>query len=186
MLIGLAGKMGSGKDTIGEYLYNNYGFRQMSFAYKLKEIANDLFKIDSSHKTPETRSILQQIGTAMRCIDKDVWCNYLLDEIRFKMVTYKDPSFVITDVRFENEALSVLNHKGMVICMDVDDNERRKRIETRDHKKLTDFEWNAMNAHESETSYELIKKLPNVIVLDMNGSKNNNIEKIKKSIGITK
>ena len=46
MLIGLNGLKGSGKDTVGSYLVDRYGFEQLSFAAKLKESAAALFNVD--------------------------------------------------------------------------------------------------------------------------------------------
>lgn len=46
MLIGLAGNIGVGKDTIGEILVNSHGFKRTSFAKELKNLAEDLFKFD--------------------------------------------------------------------------------------------------------------------------------------------
>lgn len=45
MLIGLAGKKESGKDTAGSYLVRQYGFDRRSFADKLKEAAAALFDV---------------------------------------------------------------------------------------------------------------------------------------------
>lgn len=45
MLIGLTGNKGVGKDTVGQYLVDNYGFTRMGFADKLKEAVANLFNI---------------------------------------------------------------------------------------------------------------------------------------------
>jgi hypothetical protein len=45
MLIGLNGSKGSGKDTVGQYLVEDYGFTRISFADKLKKSAAELFNI---------------------------------------------------------------------------------------------------------------------------------------------
>lgn len=46
MIVGINGFKGSGKDTIGAYLVEKYGFERKSFAAKLKESAASLFNID--------------------------------------------------------------------------------------------------------------------------------------------
>lgn len=46
MLIGLNGFKGTGKDTVGKYLVENYGFTRISFAEKLKASAAACFGID--------------------------------------------------------------------------------------------------------------------------------------------
>lgn len=45
MIIGIAGKMGSGKDTVGSYLELNYNFVKMAFATDLKELCRHVFKL---------------------------------------------------------------------------------------------------------------------------------------------
>ena len=43
MIIGLAGKKGSGKDTIAEYLCAQYGFINYGFGDPIKEIGRIMF-----------------------------------------------------------------------------------------------------------------------------------------------
>ena len=45
MIIGVAGTIGSGKDSIANYLTSNHHFRRMSFASSLKEILVGLFDL---------------------------------------------------------------------------------------------------------------------------------------------
>lgn len=46
MIIGLNGAKGSGKDTVGAFLVEKYGFERLSFAKKLKDSAAALFGVD--------------------------------------------------------------------------------------------------------------------------------------------
>ena len=48
MIVGINGFKGSGKDTIGAYLVEKYGFERKSFAAKLKESAAAIWDIDPS------------------------------------------------------------------------------------------------------------------------------------------
>jgi cytidylate kinase len=50
MIVGISGKMQHGKDTVGEYLITNYGFKRLSFGDKVKEIC-----IEYDNSTPELR-----------------------------------------------------------------------------------------------------------------------------------
>ena len=45
MIIGFAGKIGSGKDTAGEYLAKEYGFKRIAFADNLKYMAMTVFDL---------------------------------------------------------------------------------------------------------------------------------------------
>ena len=46
MIIGICGFIGSGKDTIADYLVNNHGFRRESFANTLKDAVSSVFGWD--------------------------------------------------------------------------------------------------------------------------------------------
>jgi len=46
MIIGIAGKLQSGKSTLARYLVDTKGFKQISFARKLKELTADLYDWD--------------------------------------------------------------------------------------------------------------------------------------------
>jgi len=60
MLIGICGKMGSGKDTIAEHLAREFQGQRMSFARKLKSVVANLFNVDKNDK--RGREILQKVG----------------------------------------------------------------------------------------------------------------------------
>ncbi len=122
MLIGLNGLKGSGKDTVGSYLVDRYGFEQLSFAAKLKESAAALFDVpmevwEQTKNDPQARVILhtgssyfdnpaitvreflQRYGTeAHRSVfGSDFWVDQAMEGI--------DPNknYIFTDARFENE-----------------------------------------------------------------------------------
>lgn len=58
MIVGLAGSLGSGKDTVGAYLIKEYGFERKAFADPLKKSVAALFDIPfweiDKHKLDET------------------------------------------------------------------------------------------------------------------------------------
>jgi hypothetical protein len=68
MIIGLNGLKGSGKDTVGQYLVDNWGFEHASFAKKLKESAAALFGIkpetwEEWKNDPRRRILLYEAAT---------------------------------------------------------------------------------------------------------------------------
>jgi len=93
MKIAIIGKICSGKTTISNILLElNKNFKKVSFADKVKELAIELFNMEN-----KDRKLLQQIGTNMRLIDKNVWANYIIKKI-------KDYEYVvIDDLRYKNE-----------------------------------------------------------------------------------
>lgn len=126
MLIGISGKMGSGKDYVCQNLINplmnKYNKRclQVSFADQIK--VNVMTKYDVPFcdvyldKTNETRTLLQQEGTerGRDIFGKDIWIKYLHNWIS----VYKSRgihSFVCPDVRFKNELEYIKSQGGIVI-----------------------------------------------------------------------
>lgn len=150
MIIGISGKIGSGKDLIGKRLsFDTYcqGFTGDSsyeikkFADKLKERISLTWSINRSllesqeFKTqiiPELnitwRELMQLEGTKMREINEDYWVNALMCEYKPKWAPTGDsvaeedvslqkeyPNWIITDLRFPNEAQAIKEKGGILI-----------------------------------------------------------------------
>lgn len=112
MIIGISGEAGSGKTTLAKYLVKAYGFKEVAFADKLKEmIGRALFDLSDSqlyghlkeHFDPRydksPREILQLGGELMRCIHKDIWI-----EAAFRGLDFgPDSHYVVSDARYVNE-----------------------------------------------------------------------------------
>jgi len=158
MIIGIVGKAGSGKDTIGkmiqyyiaskervlycgenDFLKNSFGcyhsslkesdFQIVKFSYKLKQMcclitgcSMDQLEDESFKKFPlpqflqndsEERTyrwLLQKLETEVsRKIDPDIWINSLMNHYDHSK------KWVITDVRFKNEANAIQLRKGIII-----------------------------------------------------------------------
>lgn len=109
-LIGIAGAAGSGKDTVADYLVANYGFEKISFAKILKDmlavagLGEPVNRDDKEKNFPgldfSFRHAAQTLGTewGRECIDPDIWVKLTLRNL------VQDGKYVISDVRFENEA----------------------------------------------------------------------------------
>ena len=122
MLIGISGKAQSGKDTLGKFLCDEYRCVHYYFAKPLKEGAKHMFnlsdeQIENKEQAIEPwgispRKIYQLLGTEVgRGIDPNVWVK------NAEMFVKQHAGFtvVITDVRFDNEALWIHNRGGVVI-----------------------------------------------------------------------
>ena len=128
MIIGICGKAGSGKDTIGDYLIDNYEFTKISLADPLKRLVQDVFVVDDhtmfDRKAREeelklwpgwsVRKLLQYIGTELfrDNIDDSIWVKSLYYRIleEKKNPETENRNYVITDIRFPNE-LQFLSEK---------------------------------------------------------------------------
>lgn len=126
MIIGVSGKLGSGKNAIAKIICDmEPSFKEKAFAYKLKEIVAIL----TSSPVSDTMSqegkntfipgfnmtigeMLQKIGTnALRDhFDTNVWINALMLELN-----KTTGNFVITDCRFRNEAQAIKDAGGILI-----------------------------------------------------------------------
>jgi ABC-type oligopeptide transport system ATPase subunit len=230
MVIGISGKLGSGKDTVGiiiqhliceskgiivhdyqrlkeaqgkesytliEYLqYIPQALKLQStweikkMAGKLKEIASVIlgvpvekfedraFKesylseewnyVDKSgfKKQMTVRQFLQKLGTdAMRNgLHPNTWANaFWVDyvdqkpEDRFSNIVY--PNWIITDVRFPNEAESVLDHGGILIRVNRDGDTGNHPSET----GLDDWEFE-YTIDNNGTIEELIEKVRDILI----------------------
>ena len=122
MKIALSGKQLSGKDTVADYLCNNYGFKKESFAKPIKELAKSYFGLSHEdvyyNKPDKARKVLQMIGNIGRLVDEDFWVDKTLREIHKHDTIMKEKGkeqrrFVISDLRFKHE-LEKLKKEGFI------------------------------------------------------------------------
>ena len=136
MIIGVCGLIGSGKDTIADYLVNIHEFRRDSFAATLKDACAAVFGWDRVMLEGRTKSsrewreqqdewwsqrlgrditpryILQHWGTEVcrQGFHDDIWIASLENKLR----TARD-DVVISDCRFPNEIRAIRAQGGHVI-----------------------------------------------------------------------
>ena len=107
MLIGICGFKSSGKDTVADYLVNNYGFIRITFASAVKDILSVMFdwpRTKLEGLTQEDREWREQIDPwwsnnlnipnfspryAMQHIATDLFRNYFHKDIWIKIVENK-------------------------------------------------------------------------------------------------
>jgi hypothetical protein len=137
MIVGITGLIGSGKDTVADYLIKFHGFKKLSYAQPLKDAVAAVFgwdrdllegttlssrqwreevdewwakRLDIPHLTP--RWVLQQWGTEVcrRNFHNDIWVASIENTLR-KI----NDNIVITDCRFPNELDAIKNSGGTVV-----------------------------------------------------------------------
>lgn len=125
-LIGLTGKAGSGKDTVGDYLYEHYNYRGISFAQPVRNALAAIFDLPyESFQHPWKEQPLPMIGRSPRqlmqtlatewgrnLVHPDLWLILAKESIEVGWAGGFD--VVITDVRFENEASMIRDLGGTV------------------------------------------------------------------------
>ena len=93
MIIGLAGYAQSGKDTVAKFLVENHGFERVAFADPIRDLLYELNPI---------------VGFEF---DGGPWdLKYIVDSIwiiKALRTMSGDGNYVITDVRFQNEAATL-------------------------------------------------------------------------------
>lgn len=140
MILGLSGWARAGKDTVGKILVEQYGFERMAFAegvYAAAEALDPIVGVPFGNSRlsdaldhykgwhdakdhPEVRRLLQRIGTEVgrEVIDPDVWVMALANRLEWTslgLTVSPDRNYVITDVRFFNEANWVKRVGGKVV-----------------------------------------------------------------------
>jgi hypothetical protein len=137
MIIGICGFIGSGKDTVADYLVEHHGYTRDSFAATLKDAVATIFSWDRElleGRTKEAREwreqvdpwwanrlnipnltprlVLQLWGTEVcrRGFHDDIWIASL--ENKWRTST---GDIVITDCRFPNEIKSIKDAGGKII-----------------------------------------------------------------------
>ena len=137
MIIGICGFIGSGKDTVADYLVNNHSFRRESFANTLKDAVASVFGWDRvmlEGRTKQAREWREQVdpwwaerlnmpdltprlmlqlwGTEVcrRGFHDDIWIASLENKLR----TSTD-NVVISDCRFPNEIKSIRDAGGIIV-----------------------------------------------------------------------
>ena len=132
MLLGISGKIGSGKDECGQYLEKNHGFKIVKFATLIKEISATMTGTDYGDQVSQAgkekflpewgmtiREFQQKLGpdAVRNGLHQDPWVISLLSQYN------KDTDrWVVTDVRFNNEADKIKELKGKVIRVNRDAN----------------------------------------------------------------
>lgn len=137
MIIGICGFIGSGKDTVADYLVEHHNFSRDSFASTLKDAVAAIFGWDRElvdGRTKEARDwreqvdpwwadrlgmpnltprlVLQLWGTEVgrQAFHNDIWIASLENKLR-----KTDGNVVITDCRFPNEVQAIKRAGGIVI-----------------------------------------------------------------------
>jgi hypothetical protein len=132
--VAIVGEFASGKTTLANALIEQYGFKRVSFAGRLKQMAAAVYAPSGNpagygvvEKTAEYevfplrwddpgtisgREVLQQLGQSVKELDRLFWVRWLMNDIDAGM--HGDGPFVTDDCRFPYEA-DALRERGFTI-----------------------------------------------------------------------
>ena len=126
MIIGLSGYARSGKDEVAKILVEDYGYKRVAFADKIRDLlletnpqVKDGFRVESVVGAygwdqakvlfPEIRNLLQRLGVGARKTFGDgFWVWQVIQDLEPNI------KYVITDVRFKNEGDFVKESNGKI------------------------------------------------------------------------
>lgn len=167
LIIGLAGRAGSGKDTAAQYLCSVHRFEAVAFADLINDIAAQLldpFDVDHAvlHEralkeqpihalpgSPSARQIKQQIGDLGRSWHPEFWITATAHRLGMHDMPRSSPvhdRIVISDVRLPDEAAWVAGRGGVVLRL-----VRPQALPVRGHNSESEVDtlpvnWEILNA----------------------------------------
>ena len=127
MILGLSGYAQSGKDEVANILVKDYAFERIAFADAIRDLLGkmtlaleDGMPLEMLVRThnweyikknyPSTRKYLQELGFAAReVLGEDIWVIAAINKMYDPHINY-----VVTDVRFENEAVMIKQMGGQI------------------------------------------------------------------------
>ncbi|TLM66024.1 MAG: hypothetical protein FDZ69_07525 [Deltaproteobacteria bacterium] len=128
MIVGISGKMGTGKTVLANHLAELCGGRVVSFADALRSEVADVFSLPLAAMTSReckehmlvpvgfnpmsVRQLLQWWGALRRESDQDYWVRQLIESVA------GDELVLVDDVRYRNEARVIREEGGMMIRLD--------------------------------------------------------------------
>ncbi len=164
--IAISGKMCSGKTTLLEMIMDYHDVEvcsggadqdilqvaeRFSLADPVKEVAHRYFRMPQGYKD---RPLLQKIGQQFRDIEPKVWINLLIDRanryegIQNELESVEGASMkgcaICDDVRFPNEIEALKEAGWITIRLNVDDEERKSRLQ-RVYGKYWESHWKNRN-----------------------------------------
>lgn len=138
--IALAGRMRSGKDSIGFHAIENYNFTRFAFGDGIRELCKTYFP-ELVVEGSKPRQLYQNIGEYMRKFNPDVWVNYCFNQMKESDAK----NFILTDLRQPQEMKRCKQEGFKIIKIHTDDEIRLQRMNEKGDKfTLADLE------HETE------------------------------------
>lgn len=132
-IIGLTGKLLSGKSEVVKYLSSklrakNYSTKIVKQAQPLYEMQDFIYKRTGRTPPIKDRKLLQFLGTKWgRAINPNMWVDLWEMDVKTLRMFNNIGVILCDDVRFNNEAMRIRRMGGVVLKIEADDSVRAKR-----------------------------------------------------------
>jgi len=158
-IIGLAGKIASGKETVGKYLIKKFGAKKIRFSDPLRKILGIL-------NLPDSRQNLQTLSTIIR---QNFGENILAKSVMRTVARSKNNLIIIDGVRRASDIDDFKKNKNFyLIYIEASQENRYKRCVKRNENpgddKMTFDDFNKKDNAESEMQIESLKKKANFTI----------------------
>jgi len=145
-ILGLIGRIGSGKTVVADYLVEKYGAEYLRFSDVLRDILARVHKLD-------TRENLQNMGLALR---KSFGEGILAETLREDILKSSSKLVVVDGVRYEDEYDMIKEVGGRLVYVTAPDKTRYKRTVKRGTRGEADITFEQFMASEKKETERLI------------------------------
>jgi dephospho-CoA kinase len=170
MLIGICGKIGSGKDSLADILLDNFSFEeQIRFSDPLTEFMNGI-------GLQLNRENYQKVGFYLRSIfGREILVETIIRRIKDKT----DKNIVVNGIRYQIEFDAIKILGGIIIGIIADDEIRFKRVNERKRfgKEISREEFQRYEKGETEIHIEELLKNTDYTI-----SNNESLKDLEKNI----
>ncbi|MFQ6137212.1 MAG: AAA family ATPase, partial [Candidatus Hydrothermarchaeales archaeon] len=125
LVVGLVGRIGSGKGVVSEHLHEKYGASQHRFSQVLMDLLDRLY-------LPHDREYLQDLGA---CIRNTLGMEVIVDAFKRDLESDDSDIIVVDGIRYENEVEMLRSFENnLLIFIDAPPKLRYERCRDRGEK----------------------------------------------------
>jgi hypothetical protein len=169
-IVGLSGKASSGKTSVANYLAKHYGYTHLALAIPLKNLCKEHFALTDEQvhgKLKEVvderygvspRQILINTGRFYRSIDPMFWVKKLRGEL-LNTLQAQTRVFVISDVRFPNEAEWIRTYGGINVRLERPIEQRGFELDDESETALDSYNFDLRIPESSNVDLDDIPKI---------------------------
>lgn len=149
--IAFSGPAGAGKDAISDLIQNRHKLDRLAFATPLKNLICSNLGMDHQEfdhlknggagpeEAERHRKLIQDVGEAFRRFDELHWIKQMTQEVVFLEEEGYSHGVVVTDARYQNEAMQLRKHGFFMVYVDCPDHFKRLSPTTAKHGSENDL-----------------------------------------------